>query len=187
MKKVLILVIGLILLAIIYGKWKYRVRSAALDHISFNVSSEEMIDSLNIIIPFLNKMEYNNNVSYFFTDGKFCYSKQGIGYKTVEIPNNSSNSIVIIEPFDQATSKRFLNLVFFLRANGISSVGRDREGNFSFYYKQNEFNPTNYFKLLRKIRLIQIPYKPLTTKDAATFVVIDEYRSLQLLAPKSRM
>jgi hypothetical protein len=187
MKKIFIIVIGLILLAIIYGKWKYRVRSAELDHISFNVSSDVMIDSLNIIIPFLNKMDYGNGVSYFFAEGKLCYSKKGTGYNTMEIPNNNSHFIPIIEPFDQATSKRFLNLVSFLRTNGISSVAKNYRGYFSFYYKQEEFNPTNYFKLSRIIRLIQMPYKPITIRNDTTFVVIDEYRSLQLLAPKSRM
>jgi hypothetical protein len=187
MKKIFIIVIGLILLAIIYGKWKYRVRSAELDHISFNVSSDVMIDSLNIIIPFLNKMDYGKGVSCFFSEGKLSYSKKGIGYNTVEMPNNNSHSIPIIEPFDQATSKRFLNLINFLHTNGISSMGKDYGGYFSFDYKQKEFNPTNYFKLVRMIKLIQMPYKPITIRNDTTFVVIDEYRSLQLLAPKSRM
>jgi len=186
MKKVFILVIGLILLAIIYGKWKYRVRSAALDHISFNVSSDMMIDSLNIIIPFLNKMDYGNGAGCFFSEGKLCYSRKGIGYNTVEIPNNNSHSIIIIEPFDQATSKRFLNLISFLRTNGISSVAKDYRGYFSFYYKQEEFNPTNYYKLSRVIRLTQMPNEPIITIDTAC-VVIDKYKSLRLLAPKSRM
>lgn len=155
-----------------------------LDHIDFKVSKDAIIDSLKTATNFLDQMDYGNGTSCIVVDGQLHYTRKEPGFNIVNMPDKSSPTFPIIEPFDQAHSKRFIKLIEMLHTNGIESLGKSFDRQYSFLYKQSEFNPTNYFKDTRII----VYLKDVNDTCSIFFndhVILDRFKNILLVAPKT--
>lgn len=158
-----------------------------LNYIDFKVSKNTMIDSLNTATVILDQMDltgYGNGAACFVVDGQLHYSGREKGFAIVEMPKENSSSVPIIEPLDQANSKRLFDLITFLNKNGIDGMAKRWDGIFFFGYKQHDFNPSNDYKQSRSIVLTKGP-KDNRSSYFRDLVILDRYKSILLMAPNT--
>jgi hypothetical protein len=153
-----------------------------LNYIAFKVSKDAMIDSLKVATGLLDKMDYGNGATCFVVDGNLHHTRKEFGFSIVEMPEENSSSVPIIEPLDQENSIRLFNLIYFLNKNGINGLGKRSDGLYSFGYKQDDYNPYNDFNQSRDIVYIKEP-KDTCSKSFRDLVILDRYKNILLRAP----
>lgn len=151
-----------------------------LNYISFKVSKDAVIDSLNTATELLNKMDYGNGAACFIVEGKLHHTRKEFGFNIVEMPKENALTTPIVEPLDQANSVRLFNLIHFLNKNGINNgMGKRADGSFYFAYKQTDFNPYNNYNGSRFI----IFTKDTLVKISNPQTTLDRYKNILLVAP----
>lgn len=152
-----------------------------LNHLAFKVSKDVMIDSLKTATELLDLMDYGNGVTCGVSDGKLHHTRKEKGFGIVEMPEENSSSVPIIEPLDQANSIRLVNLIHFLNKNGIDGIVKRYDGVYWFNYKQ-DFNPNNDFNQNRDIVYIKEPKDTLSNFFYKS-IILDRYKNIVLRAP----
>jgi hypothetical protein len=155
-----------------------------LNYIAFKVSKDTMIDSLKTATGLLDKMDYGNGATCFVVDGNLHHTRREIGFSIVKLPDESSTIVPAIEPFDQANSKRFFDLVLFLYKNGIHTMGKRYDGLYCFGYKQKDNNPYNDFNLGRNIVYLN-ESKDTSSNYFYKTIILDRYKNILLVAPET--
>jgi hypothetical protein len=153
-----------------------------LNYIAFNVPKDEMIDSLKVATELLNKLDYGNGAACFVVDGHLHFSRKESGYNVIELPDQNSPKLPVIEPFDQINSIRLLKMILFLNKNCIYGMSKRADGLFYFEYKQNNFNPQNNFNDSRFIIYISED-KDTLAKVSNPQIILDRYKNIILVAP----
>lgn len=156
-----------------------------LNYIDFKVSKNTLIDSLKTATVLLDQMDltgYGNSAACFVVDGQLHYSGIEKGFAIVDMPKENSTQVPILEPFDQANSKRFINLIHFLNKNGIDGMAKRWDGIFFFGYKQHEFNPYNNYNQSRSIVFTKGPNDN-RSSYFRELVILDRYKNILLTAP----
>lgn len=167
-------------LAFIFIVGCYQNKEEILNRMTFEVSKDEITDSLKVAIDFLDQMDYGNGAFCYILNGEICHSKKEKGSTNIKIPLDPS-AFPLIEPFSLVSSKRLYQLMLFLNSNGIHSIGKNGyDKNYVFQYKQVEFNPTNDFNLSRSIIYLKTGDDVYSNNSN---VVLDRYKNLILVAP----
>lgn len=154
-----------------------------LNNIAFEVSKDAVIDSLKTATDFFDMMDYGNGAACFVVDDKLHYTKKEPGFNIVDIPKENASITPIIEPFDEANSKRLFNLIYFLNKNGIDNgMGKSADGKYSFEYKQKFFNPHNSYNNSRYI-IYMSKNSGTMAKPFYRQIILDRYKNIILVAP----
>jgi hypothetical protein len=156
-----------------------------LNHLSFKVSKDTMLDSLKTATELLNKMDYGNGATCFVVDGKLHHTRKEFGFTIVEMPKENASITPIIEPLDQSNSIRLFNLMHFMLQNGfIDGMGKRADGVFYFGYKQINLNPHNRYNDNRSI-IYTIEDKDTLAKISDPQTILDRYKNILLVGPST--